>query len=199
MNVPNTLSAIRLLLIPAFCVAFLSGPDYYIWAALALALSGLSDLFDGYFARKLNQITELGKWLDPIADKLTLGAVVVCMWIVYHESYPMLTPLFCILIAKEFMMAVGGLIVTHGRTEMIPSQWWGTVGTMIFYVCMLCIVLLSVFGGDNVSPVIMTVLVALPAAAMLFAFIKYLIFGIKIMREKQPEGANDENVTEQVG
>lgn len=188
MNVPNSLSVFRLVLIPVFCVTFLLGPDYYIWSGLALALSALSDLLDGYFARKLNQITELGKWLDPIADKLTLGAVVVCMWLSMHDEYPLVTPMFAILIGKELFMAVGGLIVTRGREEMVPSQWWGKLGTAVFYTCMFALVMISIFdiGGEYKRAIVIS-LVTLPTAAMIFALFRYIIFAVRLLQEKDSD------------
>ena len=188
MNVPNTLSVIRILLIPVFCVAFLAGPEYYIYAGLALALSALSDLFDGYFARKLNQITDLGKWLDPIADKMTLGAVVVCMWVCFHEEYPVVTPIFTILVLKEVLMAIGGLIVIGSCRKMVSSQWWGKVGTAVFYACMLGIVLTSIFGwgGQHQSTLIIT-LIVLPALVMVFALVRYFVLGVRMLRENKSE------------
>ena len=83
LNIPNALSFFRMLLIPVFIVFYMMADKtdyiYYVYAASALILSGLTDLFDGVIARKFNQITELGKILDPIADKLTQMAVVVCV------------------------------------------------------------------------------------------------------------------------
>jgi len=183
-NVPNTLSFIRLMLIPVFCVAFLAGPDYYVYAGIALMLSALSDLFDGYFARKLNQITELGKFLDPVADKLTLGAVVVCMWLRFHDEYPIVTPLFAILILKEALMAIGGLIVIRRVNKMVSAQWWGKVGTAVFYGCMLGIVLVSIngWGGQYQSALIITMII-LPALFMVFALVRYFVLGLRILRE----------------
>lgn len=68
-TVPNLLSFLRILMVPAFAVLFLRGE--YIWSIVILALSGLSDFFDGKIARKFNQVSALGKVLDPVADKLT--------------------------------------------------------------------------------------------------------------------------------
>lgn len=186
MNVPNTLSVIRLVLIPVFCITFLAGQDYYIYAGLALALSALSDLLDGYFARKLNQITELGKWLDPIADKLTLGAVVACMWIRFHNEYPIVTPIFAILILKEILMAIGGLVVVRSCKRIAGSQWWGKVGTAVFYGCMLGIVLTSIFnwGGQHQSTLIVGMIV-LPAIFMVFALVRYFFMGLSMLRSSK--------------
>lgn len=193
MNIPNSLSILRILLIPVFCIAFLSGQDYYVYAGLALALSGLSDLLDGYFARKLNQITELGKWLDPIADKLTLGAVVVCMWLRFRDEYPMLTPLFAILILKELAMAIGGTIVVHGLDEMVPSQIWGKVGTACFYFSMIAIVMLTAFDiGSAWRAYVIVGLVALSVIVMLYAFIRYCVVGVEILNRKKASAANGE-------
>ncbi len=193
MNVPNSLSILRILLIPVFCIAFLNGQDYYIYAGLALALSGLSDMLDGVIARRFNQITELGKWLDPIADKLTLGAVVVCMWIEFHEEYPILTPLFAILILKEIAMAVGGMIVVRGLDEMVPSQIWGKIGTACFYFSMLIIVLLTAFDiGGAARPYIIVGLVTLSVVLMVYAFIRYFILGLEILRRKKAAAGTSE-------
>lgn len=192
MNVPNSLSFLRILLIPVFCIAFLSGEEYYIPAGIALALSGLSDMLDGFFARRLNQITELGKWLDPIADKLTLGAVVVCMWINMHDEIPILTPVFAILILKELAMAIGGMIVVRGLDHMLPSQIWGKIGTACFYTCMLAIVIISMFdlGGEYSSHIIIA-LAVISALVMIYAFIRYCIFGVEVLRAKKQK-KNDE-------
>lgn len=190
MNVPNTLSFFRLLMIPAFCWTFLKGGSdqvYYYYAGLALALSALSDLLDGFFARLLHQETELGKWLDPIADKLTLGAVCVCMWLRFHEHLPILTVLFALLLLKEFIMAIGGLVLFRDR-EILPARWWGKIGTAGFYACMMAVMLISLFnlGGEHQDAIIVG-LVAFSVALMLFAFVRYFIVGLNILKEKKQE------------
>lgn len=189
-NVPNTLSMFRIILIPVFCAAFISGEKNYMIAGAALLLSAISDVFDGILARKLGQETELGKWLDPIGDKLTLGAVVACMWLKLHGSIPIVTPLFAFLILKELIMAVGGYFVTRGRDKMIPAQWWGKLGTVTFYICMILIVIVSWLdlGGDDQRAIII-MLVALPTAAMLFALTRYVIFALRLLREDKKTAA----------
>ncbi|MBO7690301.1 MAG: CDP-alcohol phosphatidyltransferase family protein, partial [Clostridia bacterium] len=69
LTIPNLLSAIRILLIPVFLVLFLKG--HYVAAVIVLVINGLTDTYDGKIARKFNQVSNLGKLLDPIADKLT--------------------------------------------------------------------------------------------------------------------------------
>ncbi len=83
VTIPNIITYVRFVLIIPFVYFFLA--EQYIYAAICIGLSGLSDCFDGMAARKLNQVTPLGKILDPIADKVTLFAVVICM-VIYGSS-----------------------------------------------------------------------------------------------------------------
>ena len=81
LTVPNAMSVFRILVIPFFAYFFLKGN--LTAAIVALGLSGLSDALDGMIARHFNQITELGKMLDPLADKLTQGTVAICIAVHY--------------------------------------------------------------------------------------------------------------------
>ena len=92
-SIPNLMGYFRLLLIPVFCYLYLAKEAYH-WAAGVVLLSSLTDLFDGMIARKFNMITNLGKALDPIADKLTPQ-----MWV-----------LFGLMVLKEGYMVVMGLL-----------------------------------------------------------------------------------------
>ena len=73
LTIPNLMSVIRILLIPVFAVLYYKG--YIWWSVLILAISGVSDFLDGKIARKFNQVSALGKMLDPVADKLTIFAL----------------------------------------------------------------------------------------------------------------------------
>ena len=94
-TIPNLLSLIRILLIPVFVALFFH--DEMIGAALILILSGLTDTLDGYIARHFNMITNLGKVLDPIADKLTQAVVAFCLCV----KMPAVIPLFVLLVLKD--------------------------------------------------------------------------------------------------
>lgn len=188
MNIPNTLTVFRIVLIPFFCVLFLMGPEYYAYAGAALVLSGLSDMFDGLLARKLGQETELGKILDPIADKLTLAAVVVCMWFVYHSRFPWISFALGIMLLKEIAMAVGGLFIVHKGRKLVKAKWWGKIATVVFYACMLLIVALNILFPDRNLTVVVPALAFFAAAVMLFALARYVLVGLKIMRGEEVEG-----------
>lgn len=191
MNIPNAMSIFRILLIPVFCVVFLMEMDnvamQYLWAAIILLVSGATDLFDGYVARKLNQVTDLGKLLDPVADKLTLAAVLVCVWIKFRNSYWFITPLFSIMLAKELIMIIGGFVLMKLGKKMVKAQWWGKVATVAFYLLMTASVF--VMGANNLADKeqIIAGLITATAAIMIIALIFYVILGIKILKGKGPE------------
>ena len=104
-SIPNLMGYFRLLLIPVFCYLYLAKEAYH-WAAGVVLLSSLTDLFDGMIARKFNMITNLGKALDPIADKLTHGALALCL----AFRYPQMWVLFGLMVLKEGYMVVMGLL-----------------------------------------------------------------------------------------
>ena len=191
MNIPNTLTAFRIVLIPVFCVLFIMGLPYYPYAGLVLVLSGLTDMFDGLLARKLHQETELGKILDPIADKLTLGAVVVSMWFVYHRNYPWITLALGIMFLKELLMAIGGYVIVRKGRKLVKAKWWGKVATVIFYICMIAIVALNIFARDAQLDIIVPGIALFAAVIMLIALGMYVRMGLKILRGEYVSGVID--------
>ena len=103
LTVPNLLSLIRIFLIPAFAVLYYKG--HIGWAVLMLALSGISDFLDGKIARRFNQVSELGKILDPVADKLTQITIAVMLYIAFRSCNDQLMVafswVFLVFLAKE--------------------------------------------------------------------------------------------------
>ncbi len=191
MTIPNAMSIFRILLIPVFCVVFLmetGNPDaQYLWAGIILIVSGATDLFDGYVARKLNQVTDLGKLLDPVADKLTLAAVLVSVWVKFKDSYSFITPLFAAMLLKELIMVIGGVVLMKLGKKMVRAQWWGKVATAAFYLLMTAAVV--VIGAENIpnKTAIVAGLIGASAAIMIIALIFYVVLGIKILKGKGPE------------
>ena len=181
INVPNALSLLRLLVI-APCVFFFLN-DQYFYAAIMLVISGLSDMLDGMIARKFDQYTPLGAMLDPVADKLTLGAVVICMGI----KFPVVIPVVVLLIIKELMMLIAGGVLLKMHNRPPAAKWDGKVATVVFYLSVTVIVALkAVWGIDN--NIVTISLLCLTAAFMIFAFVNYLLVFLGILKEepKQP-------------
>lgn len=175
-NIPNALSLVRILLIPVFLVLYLTHLDW--WAFGVLALSGLTDMLDGFIARHFNQITDCGKLLDPISDKLTQVAVLVALATRYRE----LTALVVLCVIKETCQAIGGIIMLKRRRAVQGSLWFGKLSTVMFYLCMLVLVLDTLFSV-TISSDIRWLLVGLTGACMLMAFVGYLRVFIFMSRE----------------
>lgn len=182
LNVPNLLSIFRMVLIPVFIVLYLGAPSLNstatILSGVTLAISGITDLLDGVIARKFNMITNLGKILDPLADKLTQVAVVICVAIKMHN--PMLTWALMIFVVKEFCMLVGGAIILKKKIIMRASKWYGKVATAVFYVVMVAIALF-----ESLTQEVCLGLILVAAAFMLFAFCGYISEYLKIMKENK--------------
>lgn len=192
MTIPNLMSFFRILLIPVFCVAFMSNQDnqylQYIISGAVLILSGLTDLFDGFVARKLNQVSDLGKLLDPIADKLTLAAVMICVWIKLGDTYTFLTPVFVAMLAKEMIMLIGGFALMKMGKKMVRAQWWGKVATAAFYMLMTATVfVLARFPESEQRTKVVAILIITTGAIMLAALACYVVLGIKILKGKGPD------------
>lgn len=175
-TVANLLTYIRFLLIAPFMYFFINGN--YIAAGVCVCISGLSDCFDGFLARKLNQVTALGRVLDPLADKFTLISVAVCMLI----YMPALIPLMLILVCKDFLMLSCGLVLLIRKIDIPPSRWYGKASTVIFYLSVMIIVFLkAVFHYEN--PTLQIVLFIITALAMSFSLANYAKMFIDLIKE----------------
>ena len=135
ITIPNLLSVLRILLILPFVYFFMTGKCINGWAYAGDFR--LSDLFDGMIARRFNQVTDLGKMLDPVADKLTQGTVAICLAI----WEPVLLPILAIFIVKELAMLAGGIyLVLKKEKRPTAAKWYGKVGTTLFYLSFTVIV-----------------------------------------------------------
>ena len=170
-NVPNALSLLRIALVPVFVVLYVTRHDTAAFAVLLA--SGATDVLDGFIARRFNQITDCGKLLDPLSDKLTQVAVAVALTTRYHE----LLPLAILCFVKEACQAVGGVIMLARHSEVRGSKWFGKLSTVVFYACMLVLVL-----WPALPLTVEWVLIGLAGGCMLLAFAGYLRIFIRISR-----------------
>ena len=187
-NVPNALSVFRIALIPVFLVLYLTPTVADEWAFLTLLVSGLTDTADGFIARRFNQITDCGKLLDPLSDKLTQVAVVVALTTRYTEILPL--AILCFI--KEGCQAVGGIILLKKNSPVRGSKWFGKVSTIVFYVCMLALVLWQ----DGMAPAVEWALIGVAGLCMLLAFLGYLQMFIQIHRQEKAAEQPIDQVTE---
>mgnify|MGYP004643008601 FL=1 len=130
-SIPNLLSYFRLLLIPLFVMLYLR--EDFTAALITLAASGLSDVLDGRIARKFNMVTDLGKVLDPVADKLTQCAMMFCV----AMRYPAMWWLLGIHVVKELIMIVMGCYVLKKTDTVNSAIWVGKLCTGVIYAVMM--------------------------------------------------------------
>ena len=166
-TIPNMLSLFRLLLIPVYISIYLNAKtewDYVLSAAI-LAVSCLTDLIDGQIARHFNQISNLGKLLDPIADKTTQLTLVICLSI----RYPVLKIVLGLFLAKEFTQA-GVAYFKFRQGKALPGALMaGKVCTTVLFTGMILLVLLP-----NLDMRIVQGIAILDSVCLIYAFIRYI-------------------------
>lgn len=141
-TIPNWLSFLRIALIPVFTMLFIK--DAYIPAFIIMIVAALTDLLDGKIARKFNMISNLGKILDPIADKLSQIAIVIILIVKYWDGY--LKYIMFLFIVKELLMVLGGGLLLAKGMRPVAAEMWGKVATTVFYIFMILIIAL---GGEG--------------------------------------------------
>jgi len=192
LTVPNAMSVFRILMIPVF--VYFSLKNNIVGALIALGLSGLSDALDGLVARRFNQITELGKMLDPFADKLTQGAVAICIAI----RYPSICPLLFLLVTKELVMLCGACYLLKNKKKPCAAKWYGKVSTTLFYLSIALIVVLDSFMHVTEPTFILvsTIALVVTAAFMIYTFIRYAAIFKEILRST--DGTYDLDLPEEI-
>ena len=202
-TVPNFMSLVRILLIPVFAVLYIKG--YIWWALLVLAISGISDFLDGKIARKFNQVSNLGKMLDPIADKLTVFALAIVLFFKFKSAQSAAMQafawVFLLFIAKEIIMLLGGLVIISRGARPAPAAIYGKVATFAFYLVMILIIgfgpevgALSLINPNLTLPeTVMFVLVVIALVLTFVAFASYIPDAVRqiLGKEKPEEKAKD--------
>ncbi len=171
-SVPNVLCYLRILLLPLFAVLFCLEHD--VWATAVVLLSAATDVADGIIARKFHMETELGKILDPLADKLTQAVVSGCLLF----RYPIMWVLFTVIILKESFQGIGGLILYRKMKSMRSSEWFGKLSTATFYGVMAYLVL---FAPEPEAAWYVIVPVLVSAGLMTFAWVRYFIRFVQVV------------------
>ena len=132
ITIPNILSFFRLCLIPLIVWLYCAERNY-AGAGLVLIISGLTDVADGFIARKFHLISDLGKVLDPVADKLTQAAMLVCLLL----RFPLIIVPLILLLIKEIFMSVTGLMVIRKTGTVYGAKWHGKAATCLLYAMMI--------------------------------------------------------------
>lgn len=163
-HVPNILTVIRFFLIPFIIISLVK--DDYILAFVILTLSGLTDVLDGYIARKYNFITNFGKLIDPLADKATQISILTTL------ALKNIIPLWIILVIfiKELVLIAGASFL-YGKELVVSSKWFGKLATVLFYIAIISSLFIRYF---NINFNFDTYLYYLALIITLFSLIMYI-------------------------
>lgn len=173
-TVPNFLSLLRIFMIPVIVRLYMR--DSFVPALFVLALSGLTDIADGYIARHFNMVSDFGKIIDPAADKLTQVSVMLCLSLKVRA----LLPLVILLTVKETALALLGFIVLRETGVVKSAGWHGKLAAALLYLTMALHI-----AVPQMNPAITHALVVASGAAMLLSFILYVRRSINLLHESR--------------
>lgn len=166
-HIPNTLTIVRFLLIPFILFYIFTGN--YILAFIFFTISGITDVVDGFIARKFNLISNFGKLMDPLADKLTQIATLTSLVIIN------IIPIWILIIVlvKEFVMIVGASFL-YGKDVVVYSRWYGKAATVLFYLAIVFSLLLKQFNLSGIWQELDYMVYCLALITTIFALIMYV-------------------------
>ena len=175
-HVPNILTIIRFLLIPVILYFIFIGN--FLLAFIFFTLSGITDIADGFIARKFNLISNFGKLMDPLADKLTQIGVMTSL--VFIEIIPFW--ILAIVVLKEVIMVAGASFL-YGKDVVVYSRWYGKLATVLFYIAIVASLMIHQFENaiyslqNNISTILLQIdkpLYYLALIATIFSLIMYI-------------------------
>ena len=175
MNVPNTLTIIRMILIIPFVILLLNGAD--IPAVIIFIVASLTDMLVGQIARKYNLVTNFGKFMDPLADKLLVCSALICL----VEMERLSAWIVIIIIAREFIIS-GFRLVASDNGIVIAASYWGKFKT-VFQMVMVVVLMLNI--QNNIFQMIGTVLVWISLILTIVSLADYVIKNIDVLKEQK--------------
>ena len=164
-HVPNILTVIRFIFIPSIVISLIY--DNYLLALTLFTLSSLTDVLDGKIARKYNAISDFGKLMDPLADKLTQLSVLLTL------SIKNVIPIWIvvILVLKETVMIAGASFL-YGKSLVVSSKWYGKLTTVLIYIAVVSSCLIKIINLPNFDIYIYVLAIAFA----IFSLIKYFVY-----------------------
>ena len=178
MNLPNTLSLIRILLVSVFIALFFItpiAPLNYLLACIVFCLAAITDFLDGYIARKYNLVTTLGKFLDPIADKILVSSALIVLVSVMPEGYvkTSFTIAVCVIMARELMVSAFRQIAAT-KNFVMAADMAGKIKT-VFQDFAIIILLLWQFTASEVVFYVGFALTGIATVLTIISAVNYLI------------------------
>mgnify|MGYP000281500861 FL=1 len=193
-NIPNILTILRFILIPIILYFIFTG--HYLLGFIFFTISGITDILDGAIARKFNLVTNFGKLMDPLADKLTQISVLATL--VFQKIIPFW--ILVVVLLKELLMIIGASFL-YGKDVVVYSKWFGKLATVLFYLAIVCSLINKEFALTGVWQNLDFILYCIAVIATVFSFVMYVKYLYKdgfidksdLKKEKQPVIVNKKN------
>ncbi|MBR6321858.1 MAG: CDP-alcohol phosphatidyltransferase family protein [Lachnospiraceae bacterium] len=177
-TIPNLLSLLRILLVPVFMYLYI-GKQNILWTAIVLVISCISDVIDGPIARKFNQVSDVGKALDPVGDKLTQFGLMVCL----ITKYPLMWIPAVIIAVKEIVSGILGLVTIKKCGVVKGAVWHGKLTTVLLFLMMG----LHLLWPPRLPDLISYISIGICCAMMLYSFAMYTIRYVKTLKAGRPK------------
>lgn len=189
-TIPNILTYVRILLVPVFVIVYMNSHSLkgHIWSVIIVVISAITDVVDGIIARKFNLITDLGKIIDPIADKAMQFAMLFCVVYKYHW----VGLLIVIYAVKEIVSFIFSTYLFTKGKHIAGAMWCGKICTVILYGVMIALIAIP-----KIDPHVVTILIGFSAAFMLLAFVVYMGAYIVLYQELKKERKESERSDKQ--
>lgn len=173
-TIPNILTLFRIVLIPVFVYTYLVKKNT-LHTIIIIIISGLSDVADGFIARRFNMVSDIGKALDPLADKLTQAALLYCL----IARFPNMMYVFILLVIKELILSLLSFLAIKKTHIVKGADWHGKMTTVLLYMMMIHIIY------ADISPKLSNTLIIICVISMILSFILYAIRHIKAFTHKE--------------
>ena len=173
LNIPNVITALRFVLVPIF--GYYLFTQQFIIAGILFIVGGITDVLDGYIARRFNMITSWGKLADPLADKLMQITALIIL--TYLNRIPI--SILIVVTAKESFMALGSISLYAKEKHIVSANWYGKLATVVFYFAVIGVILI---GLEEPYSGLVVGIAVLPT---LFAFFMYSLAYNKIKKDYQ--------------
>ena len=180
-TIPNLLSLIRILLIPLIIWLYCA-KKAYLPTLMVIAISGFTDVIDGKIARRFHMVSDVGKVLNPVADKLTQATLVICL----IARYPWMWALLALFAVKECLMLLWGYLTLKSTETINSAKWYGKLSTAVLYAVMMLLVLFV-----DIPEAVANALILLCGGVMLLSLVLYGRFYHAIL-DQAPSGSGEQ-------
>lgn len=187
-NIPNILTLFRIVLIPFIVISIVN--NEYIIAIMFFIISGLTDVLDGFIARKFNFITDFGKLIDPLADKLTQISTLIVLVIKGLIPYWILI----IILLKEVIMVCGASFL-YGKSTVVSSKWFGKLSTVVLYIAIFLSMAIKLFNLPAIYDTINFYIYCAAVVTTIFSLIMYFktFYSRDLLKNSGSNGTNGTN------